>query len=259
MHDVRGHSFCFNYHMLPYASNLVAALEEQIVIVVLWRSLGDMIVSNDDHHRGPEGANAARFFVLDINRYRNASADQRFAFLINSLVPWYLDFYLAWRACDVVLHPYERLVAARRAYFYDIIAGLLGTPPNGEFLDATLETKPGTASRFNVGIVGRSAEKFSAGVKRRLEQMILDHPDREQLEILLWELPWKVPFLESDRRLDGKVVSVGDDPTPYFISRGRAHAIVRPSWLASRTGERRTPQPVDAAEFKAYELGDPLV
>src|SRR3974377_59505 len=64
LHDVRDHSFCFNYQTVPHTSNLVAAREAQIAIVVLWRNLGDMIVSNDDHHLGPEGGNAAHFFVL---------------------------------------------------------------------------------------------------------------------------------------------------------------------------------------------------
>jgi len=259
LHDVRGRSFCFNFHMLPHASNLVVARQESIAIVVLWRSLGDMIVSWDDHQFGPEAGNAAHFFVLDHDRYRAAEPAARYTFLIDTIVPWYLEFYARWRQCDVVLHPYEQLIADERGYFYDILVGLLGKPPNAEFLDATLETKPGTVSRFNVGRIGRSAEKFSDDVKRRLEQKILEHPDREQLEILLWELPWAVPALRSDRPLDGSVVRVAGDPTPYFLSGGRAHPIPRASWLASRFGERRIPRLVDRAELDRYDRADPLI
>jgi hypothetical protein len=259
IHDVRGRSFCFNFHMMPHESNLIAASEEGIAVVVLWRNIADMLVSYDDHQFGDEAGNAALFFVMDHARYCALDAQARYTFLVDTLAPWYIAFYARWRSCNVVLHPYEQLLLDRRGYFYDILVELLGHPPVDEYLSATLETKPGTVSRFNVGRAGRSAERFSDAVKRRLEDKILSHPDREQLEILLWELPWEVPALKSDRPLDGKVVRVTGEPVPFFVSSGRAHPIHRASWLASRFGDRRFPVPVTSLELADYLPGEPLI
>jgi hypothetical protein len=259
IHDVRGRSFCFNFHMMPHASNLIAADEESISIVVLWRNISDMLVSYDDHQFGEEAGNAALFYVMDHARYCAADAQERYAFLIDTLAPWYIGFYARWRGCDVVLHPYEQLLLDKRGYFYDILIELLGHPPVEEYLAATLETKPGRVSRFNVGGTGRSAERFSGAIKRRLEDKILSHPDREQLEILLWELPWEVPALKSDRPLDGKVVRVTGEAVPFFVTSGRAHPILRPSWLACRYGDRRFPLLVTSGELADYAPGEALI
>jgi hypothetical protein len=259
IHDVRGRSFCFNFHMLPHASNLIAAEESSISIVTLWRNIADMLVSYDDHQFGEEAGNAALFFVMDHARYCALDAQARYAFLIDSLAPWYIAFYARWRSQNVVLHPYEHLLADKRGYFYDILVQLLGHPPVEEHLASTLETKPGSVSRFNVGRNGRAAERFSEETKRRLEDKILSHPDREQLEILLWELPWEVPALKSDRPLDGNVVRVGGESVPFFLSNGRAHPIVRSSWLASRFGVRRFPVRVESSEIAVYLPGEALI
>lgn len=259
LHDVRGRSFCFNFHMLPHPSNLIAAHEEAISTVVLWRNIADMLVSFDDHQFGEEAGSNAQFFVMDIEHYRRLEPDARYAFLIDTIVPWYIQFYARWRNCDEVLHPYEHLLEDRRGYFSDVLVELLGRPPDEERLAAVLETAPGTVSRFNVGRAGRAAEKFSEVVKRRLEERILEHPDREQLEILLWELPWDVPALRDDDPLSGKVVRTAASPAPLFISRGRVHPVTRASWLGSRFGERRTPVRVDVEQLSAYLPGEPLV
>ena len=30
--------------------------------------------------------------------------------MIDTLMPWYLAFYLRWRSVDMVLHPYEQML-----------------------------------------------------------------------------------------------------------------------------------------------------
>ena len=114
-------------------------------------------------------------------------------------------------------------------------------------------------SRFNVGLAGRSAAKFDDVNKRRLEEQLLNHPDVDQLEILLWELPWEVPALAPRSALDGQVVQAEGDATPFFVSRGVAHAIERPSWLSCRVGERRIPKPVSPAELRALPVGEAMI
>jgi len=148
-------------------------------------------------------------------------------------VSWYVWFYLAWRREGATLGVYERMVADPMTYFETIIRGLAGfvdTKRLGEIVAA-----PEGFIRLNVGQVGRSNELFSDDNKRALEQMLLANPWSEQLEILLWELPWKVPALGKPRTLDGSVVKTASSDALYFVSRGRRRMLKAPqSWLASR-------------------------
>ena len=258
-YDVRGRAFCFNFHMLPHASNLVAAEHERIELVALWRNLGDMILSMDDH-QFTEGGNAPALFMLDADRYRALPAQARYAFMIDTLMPWYLAFYLRWRSVDMILRPYEQMLLDRRGYYMDMLTGILkDVQPDLRRLDEVLEIRPGRVSRFNVGIAGRSADKFGDAAKRRLEDRLLSHPDLEQLEILLWELPWAVPALERRSPLDGQVVQVAGEGIPFFVSRGVTHPILRRAWLRCRVGERRVPKLVRKGVLSRLPVGAPLL
>ena len=255
---LRGKSFCFNFHMLPHRSNVLTAQGENIALVGLWRNIADMIVSHDDH-QSRKGENGPGFFIHDHEKFRRLDPHARLTFLIDVIAPWYLTFYLRWRVVNMALHPYEQMLLDQRAFFVELLAGLLTHPPIDELLDASLAKPPGSNDRFNVGRVGRSATKLDDDLKRRLEERILEHPDIAQLEVLLWELPWAVPALEPRMPLDGRVVRTAANEQPYFLSRGRAYPIERPSWLLTRYGERRTARVVDAAELARYPLGEPLL
>ena len=258
-YDVRGKSFCFNYHMLPHAANLAMLQAEGMGIVGLWRNIGDMIVSMDDHEF-KEGINGPAMFIINHDKLRSFPVEARHQFMIDVLTPWYVSFYLRWRAIDMVLHPYEEMLRDPRAYFVEILSWVLGGRPMSDTLiDSLLNIGPGPGSRFNVGVAGRSAGTFSESCKRRIEHRILRHPDVEQLEILLWELPWDVPAIAPRSPLDGMVVQSEDDPFPYFVSRGVKHVIDRPAWLRCRVGERRTPVPVAQADLAALPVGESMI
>ena len=158
------------------------------------------------------------------------------------MIPWYLTFYLNWRAVGLALHPYEHMLEDREGFFREMLAGVLHHPPLEAQLEHSLGAKAGNSDRLNVGRAGRSARTLSPANCRRLEDKILLHPDCAQLEVLLWEFPWEVPALEPLVPLDGQVVRADDDPTVYFISRGRRYPVPHPSWLLGRVGARRTPQ-----------------
>lgn len=255
---VRGQPFCFNFHMLPHVSNLEIAAQERIMIVGQWRNLGDMLVSLDDHILADQSP-GAQVFILDLDRFKRLAPDARMTFLIDTIVPWYLNFYLRWRNVNLTLHPYEQMLLDRRDYFRGLIAPLLSHPPLEERLDEALGGEPRPMDRFNVGRRGRSAEQICAANKRRLEDRILMHPDIDQLEILLWELPWDVPALAPAGPLDGQVVRTAADDTPYFVSRRHAYPIARPTWLLGRVGERRTPRIVTDAELAEVPRGTALL
>lgn len=261
---LRGRWFCFNFHMLPYASNLAAAAKEKIALVHLWRNLGDLIVSVDDHHCSFD-ENWPMLFMLDHRRYRDLPPQERLAYVIDALVPWYVNFYLSWRQLGVTLYPYEWMVLDRKAYFIALIEQLTGASPDDARLDLSLAvlmqkilTGPTGTSRFNVGQHGRSGSHLEASTKRRLEERVLAHPDRDQLEILLWELPWNVPALGPRAPLDGKLVIGSTGGAAMFVSRGVAHPVTE-SWIRSRAPGRRAPEAVDKTELEAYPVGELLV
>lgn len=254
---LRGFAFCQNYHMLPYARNLSACAREHIALVVVWRSLADMIVSLADHQVRQPGSGPA-LFLMDPAKFTHLDADARYAFLIDFMIPWYVGFYQRWRAVNAVLQPYEQMVADPHTYLADLLTQTFeGLSPDLARIDAAVVAE-GAVDRLNVGQAGRSAAALSEGNKRRLEDKLLGHPDLAQLEVLLWELPWDVPALAPRSELDGAVVRAASDPTPHFVSRGVAYP-VRGSWVASRTGERRTPRIVGDEILARYPRGETLL
>jgi hypothetical protein len=255
---LRNRGFCFNFHMLPHVSNMEVVAEERIALLGLWRNIGDMVVSWDDHVVG-DNQGGVNFFVLDQERFKALPSSARFTFIIDTIVPWYLNFYLRWHKANLTLNPYEQMLLDRKEFFREMLAPLLIHPPLEKQLDGALGGGPRSGDRFNVGRQGRSAEKIDDANKRLLESKILRHPDADQLEVLLWELPWDVPALEPRGPLDGRVVRAATDETAFFVSRGRAYPIARGTWLRGRTGERRTAQIADDALLAALPRGAALV
>jgi hypothetical protein len=254
---IRGRAFCQNFHMMPHSGNIAAFAQDRIGFVGLWRNLGDMIVSLDDHQFREPGSGPA-LFLLDPAKYTAMEPEARVRFMIDFLAPWYLSFYLRWRSVNGTLRPYERMVEDRRTFFAEMMIEDFSHPPIIERLDEVLAVPSGAGERFNAGQVGRSAEKLSAANKARLQELILEHPDVAQLEILLWELPWDVQALAPVSAFDGKVVRTASDETPLFVSRGVAYP-VRTSWLAGRVGERRSALVVPDAELAGLPRGEPLL
>ncbi|MDB5092783.1 MAG: hypothetical protein JWO85_884 [Candidatus Eremiobacteraeota bacterium] len=254
---VRGRPFCLNFHMLPHVGNIVAFNQDRIGFVGLWRNLGDMIVSYDDHQFREPGPSQP-FFLLDPAKYMAMEPEARVRFMIDTVTPWYLSFYLRWRAANGTLRPYERMVEDQRTFFAEMMIEDFVHPPIMDRLDQVLAVPAGPGERFNAGRVGRSAERLSDANKKRLEERILEHPDVAQLEILLWELPWDVPALAPVSPYDGKVVRTASDDTPFFVSRGHAYP-VRTTWLAGRVGERRSPRVIPDAELAGLPRGEQLL
>ncbi len=254
--NLRGHSFSFNLHMEATYDNLRAASDEEILLIGTWRNLGDLMVSLDDHYfREPDAAGTIAF-VRDWARYRTLDRQARYAYLIEYLVPWYVNFYLRWRSVNLLFAVYEQMLLDPVGFFSEVVqlSGLLDL----DRLRHLLDTETGVGQRRNIGVAGRSAELFSDENKRRLEQKLIVHPDSAQLEVLLWELPWDVPGF-APGPLEGRMVQVIEMPSAFFfVSRGVRYPIERSFWMAARFGERRTPVPVHAADLTALRLGEAL-
>ena len=233
--QVLNRSFAINLHLRPHHHNLVACRDASIAITVLWRNLADMIVSFDDHTRRYGSHNP--IFYVDHDAFVALPQQRRYRYLIDSLVPWNLGFYLSWRRiAGIALNPFERMVEDRRAYFRTVL-WMMGIPLDDAWLAHVLEhSSDGSNARLNVGIVGRSATLLDEQNRRHLERLVLDHPEAEQLEVLLWELPWEPLELERRSQYDGSVVR-GSNGEPSFVSRG-VRRQVNAAWLSSRSHQR---------------------
>ena len=252
--QLRGTSFSINLHLRPYGLNVAALGREAIAVLVLWRNLADVIVSFDDHVHSESEINPV-FFIADRPRYLAMRPAERYAYLIDSIVPWNLSFYLAWRRRNVVLHPYERMVASPAEFIFELVRRL-GADPEAERLAPLIA--PAAGVRFNVGRAGRSAELLSEENRRRLERIVLDHPQRHELEVLLWELPWAVPSLQPLGPWDGRVVRA-ENGQEYFVSRAVRYAVADRSWLESRAPSLGAHRPIPTEQLATLKEGARLV
>lgn len=248
-------SFAINLHMRPHHRNLIACRDNSISVLVQWRNLADMIVSFDDHTRRYGSHNP--IFYIDHEKFVRMPQQRRYRFLIDSLVPWNLGFYLSWRRMPGrVLHSFERMVESKDAFFRCALGTLGIAVDDRAFADVLARSQPSANSRMNVGIVGRSAELFDEANRRHLERVVLDHPEADQLEVLLWEMPWEPLELERRSTLDGSLVC-GRDNVPYFVS-GGVRRIANSTWIGSRapTHLRRAKYVSDCELSKIPLAGD---
>ncbi len=251
-----GRSFVLQMHLRPHPPNLALLREHGIALLLQWRNLGDTLASFDDHVRIFSEFQPV-CYMHDRAAYLALDEQDRYAFLIRNALPWYLGFYLAWRRLHARFGAYERMVADPPAFFREALAEL-NVPLDEARLAAALAPR-GATDRLNVGRVGRSAERFSDETKRLLERTVLEYVPADELDVLLWELPWDVPALAPRSAHDGAVVGVAGDDRRYFVSRGVRRWISSPAWIASRWKLRDRPQRIIAqAELDALRDGGVL-
>jgi hypothetical protein len=186
--QIENQRFVLQLHLLPRLVNMLALVRLRPATIFLWRNLGDALVSYDDHIRN-ESHYFPTFYVHDRENYLRMPEQERYRYLVRYAVPWYLMFYLGWRERGVTFRRYEEMVADPIAFFRAMIAEIRPGPLDEERL-AHIIGQPRADTRFNAGVVGRSAERFSDETKRALEDTLLSHPEQARLRILLDELPW---------------------------------------------------------------------
>ncbi len=249
-------SYVLQMHLRPHPPNLALLERFGVALLLQWRNLGDALISFDDHVRQFSEFQPV-CYIHDRGAYLALGDQERYAFLIRNALPWYLAFYLSWRRLHARFGSYERMVADPAAYFREALTEL-GVPVDETRLAGALALRA-ESDRFNVGRVGRSAERFAPETKRLLERTVLEYVPADELDVLLWELPWEVPALAPRSEHDGAVVGVEGDARRYFVSRGVRRWIASPAWIASRWKLRDEPQRIIApAELAALADGGVL-
>ncbi len=195
-------SFVLQLHVKPHVSNAEQIRKLGISVVWVWRNLGDVIVSFDDHVRKEDHRNPV-CYIHNRERYLAMPVQDRYRYLIEHAIPWYIGFYLSWRAARETLPfvetHYEQLASDPYGYFADAIRGLGGEPDELRLTELLASRPPGT--RFNKGVNGRSREMLSVKNRLLLESRLRSHC--EDLSELLQELPWRAAATARHPLLDG--------------------------------------------------------
>ena len=141
--------------------------------VVLVRNIFDALVSLDDFYHS--GASFSTFFFPD---YLKLTPESRLDLLIDHVAPWYLQFYASWTRVErdqrLRVHwlTYEDMIADKAAALRGILA-FWGFAIEDEPLAAALRATEGEKkrNRFNQGVTGRGAKRFSAEQMQRIEAL----------------------------------------------------------------------------------------
>lgn len=246
-------NFVLQMHLLPHRPNLIVLDKLQIKPIFLWRNLADTVISYDDHIR-TQSHEWPNFYIHNRNWFLAQPDQARYQFLIQRALPWHLAFYLGWRARDATFRHYENMLRDETAYFRGIIQELAG---GVDVVRLKQVLDEGKQVRFNVGTWGRSKELFSSATRLALENLILNDPWHEQLEVLLDDLPWKATALGSSSALDGRVFRAPANEA-YYVSRGMRHRIKRASWILSHPDGLSCLEDCAVADLVALPEGMPL-
>lgn len=119
--------FVTQMHIRPHVPNMDLIRRFGLSVVYVWRNLGDVIVSFDDHVRLEDNRNPV-CYIDDRARYLALPQQHRYRYLILNAIPWYIAFYLSWRRAlptvAGIKTSYEDMIAQPQAFFTRIIEGL---------------------------------------------------------------------------------------------------------------------------------------
>lgn len=142
--------------------------------VVLVRSLPDAIVSNRDHIRREGGAQ--QLCLADPCAAGVADATLE-ALIAHFRAPWYVNFYMSWRAVrGALMISYEELIADPERTVRKIIDFAGASATEQAIARAVSEVSDRRQSRLNVGVAGRGA-KLKPEILRQLGALFDFYPE----------------------------------------------------------------------------------
>jgi hypothetical protein len=184
---LRGRAYVAHMHLSPNSFNVRAIADESIIPIVLWRNIGDTIVSNDDHfrriHETAPDADGERYFTM--------APQARYQFLIRFRLAEYVSFYLGWQRVGEPIFRFEEMVTDESAFFERIIMRIAGAIDAKRLQAARAAAGSESLARQNknVGKIGRSAQAFIPETKALLEETLRNY--YVPLDELIAELPWR--------------------------------------------------------------------
>ena len=153
--------------------------------IVLVRNVFDCVVSLKEHIDTVKTLNDKEPSEFSLGRieenYFSWTDEEKFDFIIDLCIPWYINFYVCWLNCPYAeWMNYEEL----RANPFDVIKEFgrkFDLRADGPAIEAALAaaTAPGNRTRKNVGINGRGSARLSEAQKDRVRRLTRYYPTRD--------------------------------------------------------------------------------
>jgi hypothetical protein len=183
-------SFVLQLHSKPYVPFIRWLAEADVHVIFLWRNIADALVSLDEHIRF-EDHRIPACYIHNRTTYSALSSEERYAFLIQHAVSWYIQLHLMWKQAQalrpLVTGHYEHLLSCPSQFFERLVSRLATTVDRNRL--TALNAQKLENIRFNQGLSGRSVTLFSERNKWYLEHLLREYP--EDLSSLVNELPWR--------------------------------------------------------------------
>ncbi|WP_413988785.1 sulfotransferase domain-containing protein [Labrys okinawensis] len=147
--------------------------EYRVSIIVLVRSLFDIVVSLRDHiHR--ESPVSSMFYLEKMHISQNDAEMERMIVML--AIPWYINFYMGWRSSKSArIFAYEDIIADPERAVGEMLA-FSGVSLRKEQVAAGIEAASGDGSRINVGKAGRG-RSLQASTVSMIMEMLSMYPD----------------------------------------------------------------------------------
>lgn len=174
---------CTHQHVRATEYNLSLLNKYQITPIVLVRNIYDSIVSFRDH---VEKENHLWPMAYINDSYSRLDAERKLDFLIDMVVPWYLQFYVSWKDYslknEIYWINYRDIVKSSEG----VVAGILNNMQIGfsEKNLAQLINEEKFSHRFNQGIAGRGKTEMTSKQREKIRQLAKYYDcDFEELEL----------------------------------------------------------------------------
>lgn len=137
--------------------------ECRVTTIVQSRNVFDSIISFRDHLVSKDGELP---MVCADTSYAELSEQEQYDFVIEMMLPWYMNFYGTWfrQLKDspglAFLAPYERLVTDPHLMLREIL-DFVGEQRTGAEIDLAIEKAKGRFTRKNKGVIGRGNQTLT--------------------------------------------------------------------------------------------------
>lgn len=160
-------------HTKANAINIRRLREFEVRPVILTRNLPDCVVSARDH--------IAQYGVFaglsDPDPFQGLSKEQQFHFVIDVILPWYVDFVVGWHSAttagdiSALWLRYEDMLADKPRTVKRILDHFEVTRLEVPVRDAVAAADGGAHTNFNVGKSGRGRRELTEWQMARLERL----------------------------------------------------------------------------------------
>lgn len=175
------------YHMRATKRNIAYIQKNNQKVVLVTRNLLDVVISLHDHlmKHTPSSSDPYTFaFMTKVNseKFRSLPEGDRYDFLIDHYIPWYLNFYSGWFVelkknkflQENLLHVCYEEHNKNSLDTFNSILSFYNQDVDEEKLNRIIQNLMGEKTRLNKGVCGRGRAILSDSQVKKVEKLIDD-------------------------------------------------------------------------------------